>query len=632
MAVDLGCGCALETSDTRAAISLAPEESWLVLSSAVLNGGTRTLPPGAHVLNSTVHPEYDGVSPEPAALLARLAEQEGWLSESCVGLLTAASMRTLRIASRSADGVTITAIVTAGISNALAAGDDADYFVLREALAAKAPPPGTINTIVLTDAQLTPGALVEAHALAVESKCAACFDLGIASAKSGRPAQGTGTDCTVLCSQVGGTPVRHAGKHVLFAELLGQAVREATHAALSANLQCLHGSHARYTLRRWALAARSALSGARPCVPPMPMMPMPALPISVALTGVLAVAAAYAASAPREACVASPPVAGVLLAAVAWDRFLGEPPLSVHPVMLLGHTISAAVRRTPERVLASPPLGLAAGGALVAGMLCATGALVAILVAGARAAAEALAGGAWGTAARFAAFAFEAVLLKSALSLQLLCNVPARMSQLLERNQMAAARTQLSWLCSRDPAALDGEQLIGATLESLAENLSDGFVAPLVWYLIGGPAGALVYRAANTLDSRIGYRGKFEWFGKVAARLDDVLNLVPARLTALLIVAAAAAVPGCDWRLGLRVAWRDCSRCASPNAGWPMGAMAGLLGVQLEKVGEYRLGDATRALEPRSIRTGCKVAHLAGGLAVALACVAIAVAPRFSYA
>ncbi|KAJ1617634.1 cobalamin biosynthesis CobD/CbiB [Pavlovales sp. CCMP2436] len=354
----------------------------------------------------------------------------------------------------------------------------------------------------------------------------------------------------------------------------------------------------------------------------MPMMPMPALPASVALTGALAVAAAYGA-------IAAPRAVRVLLAAVAWDRFLGEPPLSVHPVMLLGHAITAALRRTPERVLASPPLGLAAGGALVMGLLCVTGACVTLLVAGSRAATEALAGGACGAAARFGTFALEALLLKSALSLQLLCNVPAQMCKLLERGQLAAARTQLSWLCSRDPAALDGEALAGATLESLAENLSDGFVAPLFWFLIGGPAGALVYRAANTLDSRVGYRGRFEWFGKVAARLDDALNLLPARLTALLLVIAAAAVPGCDGRLGLRVAWRDCERCASPNAGWPMGAMAGLLGVRLEKAGEYQLGDATRALEPHFIRTGCRVAHLAGGLAVALAC-AVAVAQHRS--
>ena len=141
-------------------------------------------------------------------------------------------MKTLRTASRTADGVLVDVIVTAGISNSRAAGADADMLGFDDA--ADGISPGTINTIVVTNATLSAAALVEAHAVAIESKCAACTDVGLVCAKSGRPAQGTGTDATVVVSACGGRRVRYAGKHTLFAELLGQATREATHAALLA--------------------------------------------------------------------------------------------------------------------------------------------------------------------------------------------------------------------------------------------------------------------------------------------------------------------------------------------------------------------------------------------------------------
>ena len=187
---------------------------------------------------------------------------------------------------------------------------------------------------------------------------------------------------------------------------------------------------------------------------------------------------------------------------------------------------------------------------------------------------------------------------------------------------------------------------------------------PLGRYALLGPLGALAYRAANTLDSRVGYHGKFEWFGKPSARLDDLLNLVrqlpsmlrslvtsprlslascypkgrpfdtalrstpppqaPARLTALGLAAAALVSAGCDGPRGLRIAWRDVWNCESPNAGWPMATMAGLLGVRLEKAKHYHLGDPTHALTPRTIHVGVRAAQLAGGLAVLLASAASA--------
>jgi adenosylcobinamide-phosphate synthase len=120
-------------------------------------------------------------------------------------------------------------------------------------------------------------------------------------------------------------------------------------------------------------------------------------------------------------------------------------------------------------------------------------------------------------------------------------------------------------------------------------------MAPLLAYALGGLPGACAYRAVNTLDAMVGYRGHYEYLGKVPARLDDLLNLVPAGLTGLLIVGAAG-LCGADAPQAWRVMWRDHAATDSPNAGYPMAAMAGALGVRLEKAGHYCLN--TQGREP----------------------------------
>src|SRR5258707_3875514 len=114
-----------------------------------------------------------------------------------------------------------------------------------------------------------------------------------------------------------------------------------------------------------------------------------------------------------------------------------------------------------------------------------------------------------------------------------------RMRDALAAGSLDEARERLRSLCSRDPSALDASALVAGTIESVAENASDSFVAPLFWFALLGLPGAVFYRAANTLDAMIGYHGKYEWLGKTAARLDDALNFVPARITAGLLLAAA---------------------------------------------------------------------------------------------
>jgi adenosylcobinamide-phosphate synthase len=167
--------------------------------------------------------------------------------------------------------------------------------------------------------------------------------------------------------------------------------------------------------------------------------------------------------------------------------------------------------------------------------------------------------------------------------------------QALIQHHLPQARHLLGWhLVSRDTAALSASEVAAATIESVAENASDSLVAPLFYYAIGGLPGALLYRLINTADAMLGYRDEErEWLGKIPARLDDVVNVVPARLTAWLIVAVAFL-----YRYDRRQTWhiwrRDARQTASPNAGHPMSAMAGALGVELVKIGHYRLGDGLK--------------------------------------
>ncbi|MGV0678733.1 cobalamin biosynthesis protein [Mycolicibacterium fortuitum] len=162
-----------------------------------------------------------------------------------------------------------------------------------------------------------------------------------------------------------------------------------------------------------------------------------------------------------------------------------------------------------------------------------------------------------------------------------------QMSTLLTADDVAGARRLLPSLCGRDPAALDTSGLTRATVESLAENTSDAQVAPLLWAAIGGVPGVLVYRGANTLDAMIGHRSpRYHHFGWAAARFDDLLNYVPARLTGVLAVLCAPVVGGSP-AAALRAWRRDAARHPSPNAGVAEASFAGALGVRLGGPTQY---------------------------------------------
>ncbi|WP_433335115.1 cobalamin biosynthesis protein [Spirillospora sp. CA-294931] len=194
------------------------------------------------------------------------------------------------------------------------------------------------------------------------------------------------------------------------------------------------------------------------------------------------------------------------------------------------------------------------------------------------------------------------------------------MARFLEDGDLAAARARLSHLCARDPAGLSAEELARATVESVAENTSDASIAPLFWGALFGVPGLLGYRAVNTLDAMVGYRNeRYENFGWAAARLDDVANWVPARVTGLLVVAVSG-----RWD-AWRVLRRDGAAHPSPNAGRCEAAFAGALGVRLGGSNSYggsverrpELGDG-RAPEVADIR---RAVRLSAGVTVAAALV-----------
>jgi adenosylcobinamide-phosphate synthase len=152
----------------------------------------------------------------------------------------------------------------------------------------------------------------------------------------------------------------------------------------------------------------------------------------------------------------------------------------------------------------------------------------------------------------------------------------------LAQQGLAAGRTAVSQIVGRDPAALDEAGVARAAIESLAENFSDGIVAPVFWIAVAGLPGGAAYKAINTADSMIGHRTpRHAAFGWAAARLDDLVNLPASRLSALLIVAAAATLPGLSAGAAWRTVLRDARRHRSPNAGYPEAAMAGALGLAL---------------------------------------------------
>ncbi len=284
-----------------------------------------------------------------------------------------------------------------------------------------------------------------------------------------------------------------------------------------------------------------------------------------------------------------------MLIAIAIDLALGEPHRTVHPVVWMGKVVSTLEKGGGSKSHISQFLyGMM--------MTLATMSLFAVPVYFLLSYLDGLSPAAY--------VAAGAILLKPAFSIRELRRAALKVKRLLQEEKLADARFELRALVSRDTSGLPEPLLVSAAVESVAEGTCDSFVAPLFYFLLFGVPGAIAYRVANTMDAMIGYHGKYEYLGKFASRLDDVLNFIPARMTALLLVLAAS-ISRRKGRASWQAALSGHSRTESPNAGWPMAAMAGALDVQLEKVGQYRLGKTKNPLVAETITDSLRLAQVA---------------------
>lgn len=298
--------------------------------------------------------------------------------------------------------------------------------------------------------------------------------------------------------------------------------------------------------------------------------------------------------------------ATALALAVGADISMGELGGSWHPVAIAGGLLDQCFRPWRGR---APLIEFAGGaGALVGLTALAAGLGWAVERSAGRGPARALLVG---------------LALKPTFSIRRLLDEGRGVADSLEADHLDEARQRLRALVSRPTASLSPQLAASAAIESVAENLADSVAAPLVFYVLFGLPGAAAYRVVNTADAMFGYHGETEWLGKPAARLDDLLNWLPSRLSALALIGAAFISGGKApalraWRIG----HRDGSRTASPNAGCPMAAMAGALGCRLEKTGHYVLGDGLHEPGVGDVRAAVRLAGLAAGLLVAGALVA----------
>lgn len=301
--------------------------------------------------------------------------------------------------------------------------------------------------------------------------------------------------------------------------------------------------------------------------------------------------------------------AGIYLAAVVFDMVVGDPRVNWHPVVLIGKYISFFDRllRSPLR---SPAGQRFCGAVLVVIVVVTCYGLTALLL--------------------FIAYkihimagALVSVLLfSSTIAARSLAQAGMEIYHLLKRADISAARQKLAWIVGRDTACLDSGEIARGTVETVAENIVDGIVSPLFYALLGGVPLAMAYRAINTMDSMLGYKNeKYLYFGWAAARLDDMANFVPARITGFLILLAAVLL-----RLDAKRAWqaiiRDAPGHPSPNSGIPEAGVAGALGIRLGGQNYYQgvpsfrayMGWPLQPLGPEHIRQTVAVMYVTAGL------------------
>ena len=298
------------------------------------------------------------------------------------------------------------------------------------------------------------------------------------------------------------------------------------------------------------------------------------------------------------------------------DALFGDPAWLPHPVVYMGKAISKLEKFLRPR-LPKTPQGELLGGAIVAFCLPVGTFLLTGLVC-------------WGAARLhpLLGLAVQMFWCGQALAARGLVQESTNVYKELKKPDLPGARKAVSRIVGRDTAELTAEGVTKAAVETVAENASDGVIAPLLYMLIGGAPLALTYKAINTMDSMLGYKNeKYLYFGRIPAKLDDAANYLPSRLAALLWVAAAAFTRN-DAKGAWKIWRRDRRNHASPNSAQTESACAGALGVQLAGpayyFGEYyakpTIGDALRPIEPEDILRANQMMYVASSFALAWGC------------
>ena len=295
-----------------------------------------------------------------------------------------------------------------------------------------------------------------------------------------------------------------------------------------------------------------------------------------------------------------------VLAGFIVDCFLGDPVwILPHPVVLIGKLISFS-EKTLRKIFPKTDRGERAAGAVMA-------VLVPLISAGI----------AFGIL--YLCFIIHPILYFAVctmmcwqiLAARCLEKEAVKVVRVLEKDGLPAARKQVGMLVGRDTDQLTEEQVLKAAVETVAENTSDGIIAPLLFMMLAGPVGGFFYKAVNTMDSMVGYKNeKYLWFGRCAAKLDDVVNFIPARLSALGMIFSAY-ILGFDGRNAARIWKRDRRKHASPNSAQTEAVCAGALHLQLAGPASYfgkvhdkpTLGDPDRTIEREDVRRSCRLMY-----------------------
>ena len=311
-------------------------------------------------------------------------------------------------------------------------------------------------------------------------------------------------------------------------------------------------------------------------------------------------------------------MSSMIVAVVAFliDALIGDPRSRLHPVVLIGNLISL-LEKLLRRDLDRPTKKILKGGVLVSVVV-----TVALLVG---LGIEVLMQDVPSLAAQIF---IQALVLSFMISPRSLGDAGREIYYLLERENLARARQKVGWIVGRDTQNLNEAEVTRATVETVAENTVDGIISPLFYFAVGGLPLAIAYRAINTMDSMLGYKNdKYLYFGRVAARLDDVANFIPARLTGLLFICAAV-VLNLDYKNALKMMRRDARKHPSPNGGWAEATVAGALRIRLGGMNYYfgkphfraYMGEPEENLEAVHILGAIRMMYTATILFLMIAC------------